>query len=294
MQAFVAVVEAKSFSAAARQLGVGQPAVSKTVAQLEDRLGVRLLLRSTRRLSTTGPGQNFYEHAKLAIAEADEAELAARGAGAGLSGRLRVSAAVTFARLNVVPRLAPFLAKHPLLDIELVLDDRSADLVGEGIDIGLRMGKPNAAGPSSRRIGSGRRLVLATPDYIARHGAPRTPEDLAGCQAVLYAQRGGGETWTFRKGEAQQTITLGGRIRTTAAEGLREAVFAGLGLAVATEWLFGPELRSGAVREVLGDWSLPPIDLWAMFPTGRRPSAKARAFAAFVEHELNAQAVAPH
>src|SRR5580704_12306356 len=130
MHVFVKVVETGSFSAAARQLRVGQPAVSKTVAQLEERLGLPLLLRSSRSLSPTEAGQTFYEHAKLAISQADEAELAARGAGAGLSGRLRVSAAVTFARLMIVPRLGTFLKQHPQLEIELVLNDRNVDLVG--------------------------------------------------------------------------------------------------------------------------------------------------------------------
>src|SRR5258708_7264504 len=126
---FVRVGENGSFSGAARQLNVGQPAVSKTVAQLEDRLGVSLLLRSTRGLTPTDAGQRFYERARRAIEEADEAELEARGAGAGLTGRLRVSAATTFARLHVIPRLPEFLAEHPELEMDVILDDRVIDLV---------------------------------------------------------------------------------------------------------------------------------------------------------------------
>ena len=154
MQTFIKVIETGSFSAAARQLRVGQPAVSKTVAQLEERLGLSLLLRSSRSFSATEAGQIFYEHAKLAIAQVDEAELAARGAGAGLTGRLRVSAGVTFARLEIVPKLGAFLAQHPELEIELILDDRNVDLVGEGIDVALRMGALRgfrAVGPQDRR-----------------------------------------------------------------------------------------------------------------------------------------------
>jgi DNA-binding transcriptional LysR family regulator len=125
MEAFVRVVDSGSFSRAAKQLRLGQPALSKTIAQLEKRLGVRLLLRSTRGLTPTEAGRNFYERAKRAIEEADEAELTARGAGATLSGRLRICAAVTFARLQVIPRLPHFLAQHPALDVDVVLDDRS-------------------------------------------------------------------------------------------------------------------------------------------------------------------------
>ena len=135
MEAFVRVIEAGSFSGAAKQLRVGQPAVSKTIAQLEDRLGVRLLLRSTHGLMPTEAGRSFYERAKRSIEEAEEAELAARGAGATLSGRLRICAPVTFSRLHVVPRLPIFLAKHPALDVDVVLDDGDIDLVETGIDV---------------------------------------------------------------------------------------------------------------------------------------------------------------
>ena len=288
MQVFAKVVETGSFSAAARQLRVGQPAVSKTIAQLEERLGLPLLLRSSRSLSPTEAGQNFYEHAKLAIVQADEAELAARGAGAGLTGRLRVSAAVTFARLTFVPRLGSFLKQHPQLEIELVLDDRNVDLVGEGIDVALRMGHLADSTLSARKIASLRRMVLATPRYFAREGVPQSPNDLARHEAVIYAIRGGGAVWSFSKNGAEETIALRGRIRTTAAEAVRESVFADLGLTVASEVMFGPELANGVVTQALADWALPPIDLWTIFPSGRRATAKARAFASFVGNCLDA------
>jgi DNA-binding transcriptional LysR family regulator len=183
METFVRVVETGSFSAAARDLKLGQPAVSKTIAQLEKRLGVQLLLRSTHRLAPTEAGQQFF----------------------------------------------------------------------------------------------------------ARAGEPTGPEDLQSHQAIVYAQRGGGAEWRFRQGDVEIPVTLKGRVRVNAAEGVREAVFAGLGIAVASEWMFAPELRSGNVRSVLRDWTLPPVDLWAIFPTGRRASAKARAFAAFIEERLSAE-----
>jgi DNA-binding transcriptional LysR family regulator len=285
MQTFVKVIETGSFSAAARQLRVGQPAVSKTVAQLEQRLGAPLLLRSSRSFSATEAGQLFYEHAKLAIASAEEAELAARGAGAGLTGRLRVSAAVTFSRLKIVPKLGRFLAQHPKLEIELVLDDRHVDLVGEGIDVALRMGTLADSALSARKIAESRRRVVGTPAYFARAGLPQTPAELTAHEAVIYAPSGGG-AWTFIRDGIEQSVMLAGRIRTTAAEAVREAVLADLGLAVASDAMLGAELTTGAVREVLSDWTLPSFDVWAVFPTGRRASAKARAFAAFVEQEL--------
>ena len=285
METFVRVVETGSFSAAARGLEVGQPAVSKTVAQLEERLGVRLLMRSTHSLSPTEAGQSFYDRAKRAIEEADGAELAARGAGASLAGRLRVCAAVTFARLHVVPRLPKLLAAHPGLAMDVVLDDRVIDLVEEGIDLALRMGSLEDSSLTARKLASAPRHILGTPAYFARSGVPATPSELSGHAAVIYARDGGG-TWSFRRGATEVSVSVSGPLRVSAAEGVRAAVLADMGLAVASAWMFSPELASGAVRVVLADWSLPQIDLWAVYPTGRMPSAKARAFAAFVEAEL--------
>ncbi len=281
MATFVRVVEAGSFSGAARLLNVGQPAVSKTIAQLENRLQVSLLLRSTHGLSPTEAGLRFYERARAAITEADEAELAARGSGAGLAGRLRVSAATTFARLHVVPMLPRFLDQHPDLDIEVILDDRVIDLVSEGVDLSLRMGALPDSAAVARRLATGARSVLATPGYLARAGEPHAPVDLAEHEAVIYSQQP--EIWAFTREGTEISVAVRGRVRVSAAEGLRAAVLADIGLTIASDWMFAPELASGAVRRLLLPWSLPAIDLWAVFPTGRMASTKARLFAGFVE-----------
>ncbi|MGK9171347.1 LysR family transcriptional regulator [Inquilinus limosus] len=286
MEAFVRVMETGSFSEAARQLHIGQPAVSKTIAQLEDRLGVKLLLRSTRGLTPTEAGETFYHRAKRSIEEADEADLAARGAGASLSGRLRVSAAPTFAALHVIPHLPKFLAAHPQLDLEVVLDDRQIDLIEEGIDISLRMGELTDSSLTARRIARAPRLVVGTPAYFQQAGEPRTPGELIAHDCVVHARGPGRDAWMFRKESSEISVTVRGRLRVSAAEGVRSAVLAGMGLAVASQWMFSRELASGRVRAVLTDWIIAPIDLWAVFPAGRIASAKARAFAAFVEEQL--------
>lgn len=286
MTAFVSVVETGSFSAAGRRLNLGQPAVSKTVAQLEARLGVRLLMRTTRRLTPTEAGVGFYERAKRALDEADEADRAARGAGASLAGRLRVCAAVTFARLHVVPHLPAFLSAHPDLTLDMILDDRLIDLLEDGIDVALRMGALADSGLTARKLASSPRHVVGAPDYLARRGEPLSPSALAEHDAVVYGQSGGGETWSFRRGASEVSVRVSGRLRVSAAEGVRAAVLAGAGLAIASEWMFAPELATGEVRKVLTDWALPPVDLWAVYPSGRMPTAKARAFTAFIEGEL--------
>jgi len=286
METYIRVVEAGSFSAAAKQLNLGQPAISKTIARLEERLGIRLLLRSTRGLMTTDAGQRFFEHAKRAVVEADEAEQAVRDSSAGLSGTLRISAPITFARLHVLPALKTFLDQHPQLDIDLVLGDSNIDLIVEGMDVALRMGVLRDSSMTARRIAQSPRKVIATPEYFSRAGIPKTPEMLNQHQAIVYSQGGGGESWTFRQKEQAIDVVLTGRVRVSAAEGMRTSVLTGLGLAVASEWMFSPELTEGKLQVVLTDWTLPPVDLWAVFPTGRLVSAKARAFVAFVESLL--------
>jgi DNA-binding transcriptional LysR family regulator len=283
MEAFVLVVDTGSFSVAARRLSVGQPAVSKLVAQLEDRLGVKLLVRTTRGMTATEAGLNYYEKARRLLEGVDEAERAARGAGTSLSGRLRVAAAVTFACIHVMPRLPEFLALHPDLEIDMVLDDRNVDLVQEGIDVGLRMGQLTDSSLTARRIASAPHIVVGTPGYFARAGEPSEPSALVAHHAVIYEQGGGGANWTFQRAGTEIAVTLNGRLRVRAAEGVRAAIFADLGLAITSEWMFAPEIANGSVKVVLQDWALPRIDLWAVFPAGRTATTKARVFTQFVQ-----------
>lgn len=277
MELFVRVVETGSFSAAGRDLRLGQPAVSKTIAALESRLGVRLLIRSSRRLNATEAGEAFYERARRALAEADEADTAARGLGAGLEGRLRVCAPVTFGRLHVAPRLGEFLDAHPKLRLDLVMDDRRIDLLEENIDVALRLGALGDSSLTVRRLATSDRLILASPAYLQRRGEPRAPGDLSEHEAVTYSHQQDDE-WRLRRGESEMSVRVPSRVAFTAAEGFREGILAGLGLAIAPRWMMSAELDAGMVVPLLTDWTLPSIDVWALYPAGRMPTAKARAF----------------
>ncbi len=199
LEMFVRVVDAGSFSAVARRQRIGQPAVSKAVAQLEQWLGVSLLLRSTRSVVPTEAGRLFYERAKRTIEEADEAVVAARGSACSISGKLRVSTSVCFGRLHVIPNLSAFLAEHPDLELELVLDDRLVDLVNEGIDVALRTGVMPDSNMTARRIAEGRRVVVATPAYLQRHGTPMSPDELSSHQAIILTRGGGRDAFTFER-----------------------------------------------------------------------------------------------
>jgi DNA-binding transcriptional LysR family regulator len=294
METYVCTVETGSFSAAARRLAVGQPAVSKAIAQLEERLQARLLLRSTRGLTPTEAGQAYYESAKRAIAMADEADSVVRGVSADLVGKLRVSAAVTFTRLHVIPHIKRFMERHPQLEIEVVLDDRHIDLLENGIDIALRMGNLGDSSMTARRVATGRRMVVATPAYLAQRGVPQKPADLVHHEAVVYlSDAGGATTWSFERDSAEVSVTVSGHLRVSAAEGVRAAVCADVGVAIVSEWMFAPELARGTVCQLLPEWSLPTIDVWALYPSGRLASAKARAFAAFVEEIMMGEGAAP-
>jgi DNA-binding transcriptional LysR family regulator len=281
MELFVRVVETGSFSAAARHLKIGQPTISKAVATLEDRLGARLLVRSTRRLRPTEAGTAFYERAIRALAEANEAEAAARGAGAGLEGPLRICAPVTFGRLHLVPKLGAFLEAHPKIQLELVMDDRDKDLVAENIDASLHLGVLRDSALVARKLAQVQILVVASPAYLARKGVPRTPTDLLEHDGIIFSRIG--EDWVFRRENSETQVRIPRRLTFSAAEGVRAAVIAGLGFTVSSRWMFAPELESGEVVPLLDDWSLPPDNLWVIYPSGKLTSSKARAFVNWFE-----------
>jgi DNA-binding transcriptional LysR family regulator len=271
MELFVRVVETGSFSAAARDFKLGQPAISKAIAGLEERLGVRLLVRSTRQLSPTDSG------------EANEAEAAAQGVGAGLEGRLRICSPVTFGRLHLVPKIGAFLDTHPKLRLELVMDDRLVDLVAENIDAALRLGTLTDSALKARRLAQADRLVVVSPAYLARRGVPATPADLLEHDGIIYGQSSGGQEWIFRRGTSETSLHIHTRLTLSAAEGVREAVLSGQGFTISSRWMFAPELASGEVVPVLQEWALPPMELWVIYPSGRLTSTKARAFVKWFE-----------
>lgn len=283
MKQFATVVETGSFSAAARRLNMGQPAVSKAIANLEEYLGVRLLTRTTRAQHLTEAGQRYYERARVVLDEADEAESIAREAATSLAGRLRLAAPPTYAALHILPRLSEFLDTHPDLAIDLILDDRWVDLIEQGVDLAIRLGKPADSSLVARRLGSSQRLLVASSAYLDRMGAPRTPEDLLAHRIVAYSQFEAATAWSFTRGTAAVSIAVQPTLRVSAAEGMRSCILAGLGIGMGSRLMFTPELAAGTVRPVLTEWSLSTLDVWAMFPSGRKSSRRARAFVDWLE-----------
>jgi DNA-binding transcriptional LysR family regulator len=183
----------------------------------------------------------------------------------------------------LVPSLGAFLDTHPNLQLELILDDRSTDLVAENIDVALQLGALTDSSLIARKLARGEQLVVASPAYLARRGVPSVPADLLEHDAIVYAQSSGGEEWRFRRGTSETSLRIPRRLTVSAAEGLRAAVIAGQGFAISPRWMFAPELESGQVLSLLSDWTLPPIDLWVIYPSGHLTSTKARIFVKWLE-----------
>lgn len=277
MRSFVRVAELGGFSAAARALGASQPAVSRQVADLEARLGARLLHRSPSGVALTEEGAAFLDAAREALAAADAA-MAGLGTRRGeVAGRVRLGCSVAFGRLHIVPRLAPLLARHAALSVDLVLADSATDLVQDGLDATIRIGVVTDPELVVRRIGLTRRVVVATPAYLARMGTPDRPEDLAGHECLLFTGLATGAVWPFTGPEGPLATPVNGRFRANSSEAVREAVLAGIGIALAPLWLFGPELRERQVSVLLAGWTPTALPIQAVFPSRRQVPARVRA-----------------
>ena len=282
---FVRTVESGSFSKAAREFGLSQPSVSRAIATLERRLGVKLLVRTTRQVSATDAGEALLGRARDALLAIDDAESAARGADR-LSGVLRVALPPEYAVRRIVPLLPAFFARHPLLKIDLMMSDRYENLIAEGADLALRIGDLPDSSFVARKLESARRLFVAAPSYLARRGAPMSLADLARHDLISGPIGAGDETWAARRDGHVERQAVSPRIHTRSATGVVVCVAAGLGVACASIWMCAAALASGEVVEILADYTLDPVQAYVVFPAGRRPSQRARAFSDYLEQAL--------
>lgn len=277
LKVFIRVAETGSFSRAARELALSQPSASRIVTGLEARLGVKLLLRTTRNVTLTEAGTAFLERVRQASADVEDAEDAARGIDA-LRGTIRLALPIMYGTRAIVPALPAFLERYPELRIDITMRDERQNLVAAGVDVAIRMGALEDSTFGARRIASVARMLVASPAYLARRGTPATPEELAGHDAILH-ERGFPETSTFALSGtgAEHVITLHGRVKVDAAPGVLAAALAGLGVANVTAVMSAQERRAGQLIQVLPDYALEPLEAFAVFPSGPRPSAKVRA-----------------
>ena len=276
LMVFVRTAESGSFSRAARELGLSQPSVSRIVSELETRLGVKLLLRTTRRVTPTEAGTSFLPRARQVLHELEAAEDAARGTDS-LRGTLRIAMPVTFGTREVIPRLPAFLTAHPQLRIELMMSDDMHDLIAEGADLAIRFGQLTDSSFGARRLATAPRLLVAAPVYLATRGTPAAPADLSAHDCITGPGGLTRTSWVFHRNGAAFSVDVEGRIEATSGEGVIACVKAGFGIAVASAWMCRAELASGLLVQVLSDYMLDPVDVHAVFPGGPHPSSKVRA-----------------
>ena len=270
MQTFVRVVEAGSFSAAAERMIVAKSVVSRRIQELEAHLGVRLLNRTTRRLSLTEGGRHYYERAQRIIADVDEAEQAISSEQTELKGEVRIAIPLSFGLLHLMPLLNRFSSEHPGLVLDIDLNDRRVDLVEEGIDLAIRIGQLADSTLVARRLAPIRFLLCASPTYLEEHGEPRTPEDLIGHQGLIYSQIPEGHHWNFLdRGEKGRPIKVPTRMRANNGDALLEAAIHGVGISMMPTFLASGALQQGLLKRVLSDYPLQTEALYAIYPSQR-------------------------
>jgi len=285
LRLFVRVAHTGSFSRAGRELGLSQPSVSRIIGDLETRLGVKLLLRTTRSITVTDAGALFLTRAREVLADIEDAEDAARGVDS-LRGTLRITMPIVYGTRNIIPRLPKFLKAHPLLRVELSVADERQNLVVEGTDVAIRLGPLDDSGFGARKLATVSRFLVAAPSYLAERGTPKTPADLASHDCIFGPGLFGRTTWSFTRNGAETSVDVRGRITTDSGPGVFASVLAGLGIAMTSPVMAGPEIEAGALVPVLKSYKLAPVEVYAVFPAGPRPSTKVRTLVDFLAEEL--------
>lgn len=285
MEVFAQVAASGSLSAAARVLGMSVGAVSKHLAALEARLGARLLLRTTRRLNLTVEGDAFLPRARAILADVTEAEAVVASDSRPLSGFLRVTASAGFGRTHVAPLVAEFLSHHPDLRLHLLLTDNVLDLVEENIDVALRFGVLADSRLLARRLAANWRVVCATPEYLARHGRPSSPADLAGHECLVIGS-GNERVWEFIGPEGATSVRVGGRLASNNGEVVHAWALDGFGLALKSVWDVEGDVASGRLVTALEQWRSPDTALHAVSPVARGLSPRVRRFTDFMAVRL--------
>jgi DNA-binding transcriptional LysR family regulator len=287
MQVFVRVAEAGGFTPVARETRTTQPTVSRLVAALEDHLGARLFHRSTRAVSLTDDGKQFYELARHVLEAVAEAENAIGKRRTRAFGRLRLSIPVAFGRLHVAPRMPRFLDLNPEVQVELVMSDNFVDLIGEAVDLAVRVGEIADPTLIAKRIGITRRVTVASRGYLERRGEPLHPADLAAHDCILYTRLATGNEWHFAGSNGDVVIRVQGRYLADNSEGVREGVLGGLGVGVIPVWLFKEdEIARGEVRIILRDFEPTSLPIHAVYPSRRLVPTKVRAMIEFLASEF--------
>ena len=288
MTVFVAVADAGSFAAAGRRLRMSPPAVTRAVAFLEERLGVRLLKRSTRQVRTTDAGARYLEDARRILLETDEADEAAAGINATPRGHLAVTAPALFGKLYVMPVITAYQGKFRETTVSALFVDRVVNLLDEGLDVGIRIGQLPDSSLRAIRVGQVRRVVCASPAYLRKHGVPKTPADLAGHQIIAATAVSAGTEWTFARGREKTGVRVEPRILVNTNDGAIAAAMDGFGLTRLISYQVAGELAAGTLKTVLAEHEEAPLPIHVIHREGRHGSAKVRSFVDLTVETLRA------
>jgi DNA-binding transcriptional LysR family regulator len=285
---FVQVVDAGSFTAAADRLGLSKSVVSKYVTRLEDRLGARLLNRTTRRLSLTEVGRAFYERSRLGLHELEEAEAEVSRLQGAPRGVLRINCPMSFGILHISPALPEFLADYPELSVEMSMDDRRVNLVEEGFDLAIRIGELPDSSLIARRLGPCRHVVCGAPAYFRRYGVPRTPEALRDHNAITFKYQDSPGEWHFRTSQGHVIrVPVSGSIQMNNSLGLRQALLHEAGVTLTPTFVVGEDIKAGRLQVVLQEYAAMELSIYAVYPQRRHLSPKVRAFVEFMLERIS-------
>lgn len=285
MQLFVRIVESGSFSAVARELGMIQPTVSKQMTVLEEKLGVRLLNRTTRRLSLTEAGREYYERCQRILDEVQEMETEVSGLQNRPTGTLRVNTPVAFGHVHMLPLLLAFRRKYPGLAIDLSLDDRFVDLIQEGIDVAIRFGDLGDSQLVARHVGSSARVCVASPEYLAARGVPQEPDDLKQHNCITYTYLFSSE-WPFEGPDGPLSVKVRGDFRANSGMTIRAAALEGTGVASIPAFLVRDDIETGRLVQILTEFAPAPMRISAVYPSARLLSRKVKLFVDYIQEEF--------
>ncbi|HKJ51678.1 MAG TPA: LysR family transcriptional regulator [Gammaproteobacteria bacterium] len=282
MNIFVEVARRGGFTPAARHLALSRAQVSKAVSRLEQHLGVRLLNRTTRRVSLTATGRVYLERCETILEDIAELEDTAARESGEPAGRLQLSAPTSFGILHLKRAIPAYLEKYPAVQISLSLTDRFVDIVAEGFDLAIRIAELEDSSLVARRIAPSRLVCCAAPDYLEKHGEPRVPQDLAIHHCLVYSNDLQPDRWQMRGPAGIESVRVNGPVCADNGDVLRSAALSGLGIALLPTFIVGADIRKGSLRQVLADYYPPPISINAVFPSRRFLSVRVRSFVEFL------------
>jgi len=293
MRTFAAVAKASSFTKAAERLGISVKLASKYVGQLEDRIGVRLLNRTTRRISLTEVGVAYLERCQFILDEFDNLEAAVHDKQTTPKGLIHITAPVTFGEMHLTPLISGFLQSQPGISINLNLSDRHTDIIDEGFDLAIRIGELSDSSLIAKRLGPVKLVVLATDKYLEKFGTPTHPRQLSGHHCIIDSNFRSGAQWPFQENGNRLPVKISGTFQANSANAVRQIALSHQGIAMSPDYVVNNDIETGKLKTILDDYLPPPLGIYAVYPHSRRLAAKVRVFVDYMAKQLGSRQSLP-